>query len=224
MRTRRQNCPTRAPVTVETDPARLAKQVGENPGKWGEVIRGLGAKAARLKYGSAKALLLLGETHPELLYPQFDGFVKLLDHPNKILQWQAGRLLAQLARVDAAGKFERILEKYFAPIPGPVMITAANLIQNGAVIAQAKPHLADRIAAQILKVERANYETAECRNVAIGHAVVALGEMLGRLQTPAPALAFVERQLQNSRSATRKKAERCLKTHQKGRAVSHAGT
>jgi hypothetical protein len=91
------------------------------------------------------------------------------------------------------------------------MITAANVIQGGARIARAKPQLADNIAAQVLKVEKANYQTAECRNVAIGHAVTALGEILDLLSEPAPILRFVRRQLKNPRPSTRKKAEQFLK-------------
>jgi hypothetical protein len=34
------------------------------------------------------------------------------------------------------------------------MITAAHVIQGGARSAAAKPHLADRIAAEVLKVDR----------------------------------------------------------------------
>jgi len=63
-------------------------------------------------------------------------------------------VLSQLARVDAEDKFTAIFDKYFAPIRGPVMITVAHVIQGGARSAAAKPHLTDRIAAEVLKVDR----------------------------------------------------------------------
>ena len=174
-------------------------------------MEGLGAEPARVKYGCARVLRILGEKHPDLLYPRFDFFVRLLDHPNQIFQWEAVRVLSQLARVDAEDKFAGIFDKYFAPIRGPVMITAANVIRGGARIAAAKPHLADLIAAEVLKVDRARYQSPECRNVAIGHAIVALGDFFELLQHPAPALRFVRRQIKNARPATRKKAEQFLK-------------
>jgi hypothetical protein len=121
-------------------------------------------------------------------------------------------VLSQLARVDARDQFAAILEKYLSPIPGPVMITAANAIQGGARVARARPELADRIAVEILKVTRARYQTPQCRNVAIGHAIVALGDMLPLLRDPAPAVRFVRRQARNPLPATRKKAERFLKS------------
>src|SRR5262249_1465676 len=150
--------------------------------------KGLEAPKPRIKYGCAKALRLISEERPDVLYPHFGFFAGLLDHQNKILQWDAAFVLSQLARADAQDQFAAILEKYFSPIKGPVMITAANAIQGGARIAQARPEFADRIAGEILKVTRARYQTPECRNVAIGHAISALGEMLPLLRDPAPVV------------------------------------
>jgi hypothetical protein len=94
------------------------------------------------------------------------------------------------------------------------MITAAYVIRGGARIAQAKPPLADRIAAEVVKVARARYQTPECRNVAIGHAILALGEFFDLLNRPGAVLQFVRQQVNNSRPATRKKAEQFLKRDQ----------
>jgi hypothetical protein len=194
-----------------SNPQQLARRVIKNPELLEKVMEGLGTETARIKFGCAKALRVLSETRPDLLYPQFDFFVRLLDHPNKIFQWEAARVLSQLARMDAEDKFTTIFNKYFAPLGGPVMITAANVIRGGALIAVAKPHLADRIAAEVLKVDRARYQSPECRSVAIGHAVFALGNFFELLQNPAPVLRFVRKQIKNSRPAMRKKAEQFLK-------------
>jgi hypothetical protein len=181
-----------------------------------DIFAGLKADRARIKYGHAKALRLISEQRPDALYPHFDRFVQMLDHENKIFQWQAAYVLSQLARVDAGGRFSAIFKRYFAPVPGPVMITAATVIQGGARIAKAQPKLAERVAAEILKVAKARYQTAECRNVAIGHAIRALGEIQPLLRRPAPVLRFVRRQLKNRRPATRKKAAQFLKIHAPG--------
>jgi hypothetical protein len=179
-----------------------------------ELTRGLDADKARVKYGCAKALRIVGEERPELLYPHFDFFVRVLGHENRILQWEAAFVLSQLARIDSDDKFAAVFDKYFSPIVGPTMITAANVIRGGARIAQAKPHLADRIAAEVLKVARARYQTPECRNVAIGHAILALGDFFDLLNNPRPVLQFVRKQIKNSRPATSKKAAQFLKRAQ----------
>jgi hypothetical protein len=194
-----------------SSPEQVARAVVENPSLLEKVIEGLNAKPARVKYGCAKALRVISEERPNLLYPKFDYFARLLGHENNIFRWEAIFVLSHLARVDKQDKFTDIFDRYFAPIPGPVMITASNVIGASARIAQAKPHLANRIATEVLKVARACYQTPECRNIAIGHAIRAFGEFLGLIENREPVLAFVRSQIKNSRPATRKKAEQFLK-------------
>jgi hypothetical protein len=201
--------PTRQAVP---NPMILARKAINDPRPVAQILEGLNADKARIKYGCVKALRLISERRPEALYPHFDFFVRLLDHENKIFQWNAAFVLSHLTRVDRRDRFAPIFKKYFSPVAGPVMITAANVIQGGSRIAQAKPHWADRIAGEILKVAKARYQTAECRNVAISHAITALGEMLPLLRRPDPVVQFVRKQTRSPRPATRKKAERFLRS------------
>lgn len=175
------------------------------------LIAGLSSPDARRRFGSAKKLRTIAAEHPELLYPFFDVFVALLEIENKILQWEGSIVLSHLARVDTQNKFRGIFKRYFAPVSGPIMISAANVINGAARIAKAQPALADRIAVEVLKVRRARYATVECRNVAIGHAITAFGEFFDLLRTPRPVIAFVRGALRNPRPATAKKAARFLK-------------
>lgn len=196
-----------------------ARSSARNPGEVEELLQGLDATEPRHKFGCAKALCHLSGEQPALLYPHFDAFVRLLDHENKILQWGAIHVLSHLAGVDTEDRFAAVFDRYFSPISGPVMITAANVIKGSARIARARPRWADRIAAEVLKVTRGRYRTAECRNIAIGHAIVALEQMLDLVNNRAPVLRFVRGQLNNPRPATRHKAEHFLK-----RLASHAKT
>jgi hypothetical protein len=91
------------------------------------------------------------------------------------------------------------------------MITAANTIAGAALIAAAHPQLAPRIVRAILRVESARYQTDECRNVAIGHAITALGTLGPEARQSKAVVSFVRRQLANPRPAARKKAEAFLK-------------
>jgi hypothetical protein len=173
---------------------------------------GLDAPAARVKFGCLKDLRRLSEESPELLYPDFDKLVRLLDHPNSIFRWNAAHILANLSRVDSARKLAPLLGKFLNPIRGPQMIGAANVIQAAAVIAGHQPRLADQLAAGILTVGGAQYETEVCRNVAIGHAIQALGRFFTSIPSRRQVISFVRRQLDNPRPATRHKAEKFLKT------------
>jgi hypothetical protein len=181
------------------------------PNRLEALLEGLNAPSARVKYGSLKALRLMSEQVPESLYPRFDFFVGLLDSDNALMRWGSTRILGNLAAADREDKLEKTLGKFLAPVLGHELIGAANAIGAAAKIALGKPHLAERIAKQILAVERASYATAECRNVAIGHAIKSFDQFFPLVKNKRPVLEFVKRQLANTRPATRKKAERFLK-------------
>ncbi len=195
------------------DKQQAAQSIIREPRLLPQVFLGLEADRARVRFGCAGALLILSEREPGLLYPHLDRLVELTTSPNSILQWTAFRAIANLAGVDAKGRIVKLLDRYFAPIPGPAMITAATVIAGGARIARAKPRQADRIAREILVVERARYQTAECRNVGIGHAIEAFDTFFDLLKKPQPVVRFVRRQLRNSRNAVRNKASSFLKRH-----------
>jgi hypothetical protein len=188
-----------------------------------DLLNGLGSKEARTRLRASKALRDASEREPAAVYPYLDVFAGLLGHPNSIIQWNAMRTLANLAPADREGRLDCLLDAYLARIRGPAMITAAHAIQGAAAIAAAKPHLADRIAAEILGVEKAQYATPECRNVAIGHALEALGKIAPLVEDTQRLRAFARRQQSNARPATARKAVRlAAATRATGRAASSA--
>jgi hypothetical protein len=153
----------------------------------------------------------MSEQEPDLLYPRFDFFARLMEGEARVLRWNSSRILGNLACADCEGKIEKLLDRYLAPITGGEMIAAANTMQGAAGIACAQPHLAGRIAQAILKVSRAQYATSECRNIAAGHAIQSLDRFFEHVRNKKPVLAFVESELSNPRPATRKKAEKFCK-------------
>jgi hypothetical protein len=190
--------------------ARVAERVKHKPELVEAVIAGVGSDKARVKFGAGKVLRVLSEQAPELVYPHFDFFVRLLAHENSILKWNATLVLGNLAVVDRERKLDRILDAYLAPISGPKLIDATKVIRGAAAIALAKPYLADPIAQRILRVERATYRTPECRNVALGHAIRALEQFFAATDDKRSIQLFVSRQTGNSRPATRSKAQKFL--------------
>ena len=195
--------------------APLADAVERNHELIAEVLVGVGAKRAGVRFGASRALRILSERVPELLYPHFDFFAAMLGHDNHILQWNATITLANMARVDREGKIESVLNRYLDLIAGSNMITAANAMRGAAIIGAAKPHLVKRIVPRIMRVERAEYATPECRNVAIGHALLALEELVRLLPDRRGVRLFAARQLGNPRAATSAKARRFLKAREK---------
>ena len=194
-----------------SDKAKLANWVIRNPDLLPEVINSLDSETSAVRYGAAKILRIVADREPALLYPWMDIFSEMLDADNNIMRWEAIHVIANLARVDRKKKFEKIFDRYFGPIPGPVLITAANVIAGASTIALAKSRLTGRITAEILKVDKARYQTAECRRIALGKAIDSFDRFFDQIDNPEPVVALVRRQLRNPRNATRKRAERFLK-------------
>jgi hypothetical protein len=189
----------------------IAKRISEQPALMKEIFEGLNATRPRIKYGCAKVVRLMSEQSPSALYPHFDRVAAYLDSDNQILRWMAILAIGNMAEVDTERRIEAILPRYLEPIRGPVMITAANTIRSAAKIAVAMPDLADPITNELLRVEEARYQTSECRNVALGHAILALEQFFPYINDRARVLAMARRQVRNPRNATRRKAEKFLK-------------
>jgi hypothetical protein len=198
---------------TDSDKEKVAEKILSNPEDIPTILEGLNSPNARTKFGCSKVLRLASEKKPEVLYSRMDSFVDLLDSENTFLRMDAARILANLASADSQGKFERIFEKYFAPITGPAMIPAANLIGSAVRIAQVKSGLTGRIVKEVLKVEQAKYATEECRNVALGHAIQCFDRIFDQIEDKEPVVVLIRKQLGNSRPATRKKAEAFMKRH-----------
>ena len=196
-----------------SDKEGIARKVIRKPELLSDLFRGLRADKAGVKYGCSKILRIISEKSPDVLYAQLDFFITLLDSDNTFHKWDAILIIGNLAAVDSKKRIDRILDSYLRPIRGPVMITAANVMRGAAKIALAKPGLAERISKELLKVGKGRYQTAECRNVALGHAIESFARFFDQIEDKAPVIRLIRRQLKNPRSATRKKAERFLKRH-----------
>ena len=199
--------------------AAIVDQVVAKPDEIVELVEALKVEQRAVKLSYEKVLRQVSERRPELIYPYFDVFADLLDSDNSFLKWGAIMTVANLTAVDAENKFEAIFQKYYAPIPGPAMVTAANVIGSSAKIALAKPELTERIAREIPKVDKAKYQrkgfpSPECRNVAIGQAIDSFERFFEQIDDKAKIVAFVKRQLRNTRKQVVKKAERFLRTHE----------
>ncbi len=196
-----------------TNPVQIAELALQDRTLLPALLEGLEATEAPVKFGCSKVLRIMSEKAPARLYPHVDLFIGLLQCGNAFLQWDALRIVANLAAVDEWGRIEQILSDYLELIRGTVMITAANAIHGAATIALAKPALADTITRAILKVQWAKYQTDECRNIATGDAIEALDRIFGLTHLQSEVLEFVRRETNNSRNSTRKKAVEFVKKH-----------
>jgi len=189
----------------------LAKKLVSEPGLVPKVIDNISSHVTKVRFACAKTLNILSKEKPEILYPEFEYFVKLMDSTNNIIKWNAIDVLANLAAVDAENKFDAIFDKYFELLHDRVMITAAHVVDNSSTIAKSKPDLTSDITASLLKIERAQLASPECREILIGKAIVAFDGYFEQIEDKDKIIAFVKRQTSSRRNATKVKAHRFLK-------------
>ncbi len=200
------------------DVEKIASYVMKNPECIEQLIEGISAPKGSVRFTYEKVLRMISEQRPELIYPYFDVFRKLSGCDNSFLKWGAILTIANLSTADSDNRIDTMFEEYYAPVTGPVMITAASIIGGSVKIVSAKPYLINKIVKEILKVEKTNYElhgelSPECRNVAIGHAIDAFDQFFEQIEDKEIILKFVKRQLNNTRKQVVKKAEKFLKKH-----------
>jgi hypothetical protein len=204
-----QRIPRRQPVGADA----LARRAVRQPRVVTELFAGLSDRTADARYGSLRALRVISEQAPGALYPEIERCFDLLESERTFLRWGAIGIIGNLARVDRKRRIDGALGRYLKPITGPALIEAANTIRGAAMIAAAKPHLADRVARAFLSVEHARYRTAECRNVALGQVIASLDLFFDHVRRKRAISALVRRQLANPRPVVRRRAAAFLKRH-----------
>jgi hypothetical protein len=178
------------------------------------LLTGLSSPKAAIRYGCAKILMDLCAEYPEKLYPYIDNFVALLGSKYRILTWNAMAIIANLAKVDKEQKFDAVFDRYYGFLNDEYMVTVANVVGNSGKIALAKPYLVPKITEKLLTVENLSvtpHLTEECKRVIAEHAIGAFDLFFDKIKQKEKVLAFVERQLNSSRSTLQVQAENFLK-------------
>lgn len=165
----------------------------------------------KVKYGSAKKVIVISKKYPVGLYRSFDFFVKLLHSENQIIKWTAIQVIGNLSKVDKKKKVDKLLPQIVGFLKSGKLITANNAILALSEIARNKPEYSDRIIKEFLKIEDYNFDTQECKNIVIGKVLLALDKLKDQIKNRKSVLSFVERQTNNSRNATKKKAQELIK-------------
>jgi hypothetical protein len=165
----------------------------------------LDASNPKIKYAFAKELLQIALRSPEFLYPHFFKWQQMLEGDNQILQWTAIDLMGRLAGVDHSGKVESELPRLLSFLHSGQLITTAHAISALGAIAREKPALKRIILSELLSVAEDEFDTAECREIAIGKVVEMLGHFVDDVKDSPEAMTLVQRACHSTRSATAKK-------------------
>jgi hypothetical protein len=181
-----------------------------------ELLNGTSSSKAAVRYGCGKVLMDLSEKYPEMLYPYMENFIGLLDSKYRILTWNAMAIIANLTAVDVESKFDAALDKYYSYLGNEYMVTVANLVGNSAKIVSAKPYLADKIAAELLKVQNLKttpHLTEECKLVIAEHAIKTFNTLINYAKNKEQLIAFTKKHIDSSRLSLSKEAQEFLKKY-----------
>jgi len=192
---------------------KIAKKAAKDKRLLSEVMVGITSDKPQIKYQSCNILMILSQENPKTLYPKWDHFVNLLKSENTFMKSIGIIIISHLTEVDAKSRFDKIFNKFYGLLNDESMITAANLAAVSGRIARAKPELQNKITNRLLGIDDTDH-SPECKNIIKGKAIEAMGEYFEEAKNKKKIIEFVKGELKNTRTATRKKAEKFLRKWQ----------
>jgi hypothetical protein len=177
-----------------------------------ELINGLTAKKETFRYNCSKTIALLSEEHPDVIYPRWDDFVKLLGSDNTYHKISAIIILANLmgAGADTENKFKSIFDEYFNLLNDKSMITAAYIARNSWKIVKAKPKLQTKVTNRLLDIDNTHHNP-ERKDLIKGYAIESFEKYIEDVKDRMKIMDFVKKQLESKSPRTRKAAKKLMK-------------
>jgi len=182
-----------------------AKKAIEDPKLLSKLLDGILSKEDEIRYPSFKALLIISEENPELLYPKWDFFAGLIGSYNSYTKLIGLRLIANLTRIDTENKFERIFDKYYKILDQDKTMTAGHIAGNSGKIAKAKPELQSKITSRLLNIDKTHQ--GRQKELIKSYAIEAFDEYYGESKDKRKINKFIKQQLESESPKTRKKAK-----------------
>jgi hypothetical protein len=195
----------------------LLQKAENNPALISALIEGTSSPKASIRYGCGSVLMELSEKQPCKVYPYWNSFVGMLDNKHRILTWNSLAVIANLTKADNEGKFEQLFDRYYGFLGSEYMVTVANIVGNSARIAENKPSLANKILAELLKVDNLKttpHLTEECKLVIAEKTIETFDALIGLVQNKQEIINFALKHKNSPRSSLQKQAQKFLKKWQ----------
>ena len=194
----------------DVDVASIAEKALNDRKILSELMEGILYKKEAVRYNCFRVLLQLSEQFPDVLYPKWDFFVKLIDEDNANLKYVAIYVIANLTKVDSENRFETIFDKFYGLLNDKSIIPASHLAVNSAKIIEAKPKLQGSITSKLLDIDKTHHKP-ERKALIKSYIIEAFGEYFGKAKNKNQIINFVREQLTSKSPKTRKKATEFLK-------------
>lgn len=188
-------------ITVPSNPEHGVKAEGLD-------FKLLDAEDPRVKYGFVKVLLEVAAQSPELLYPEYHRWHRLLHGDNEVLRWTAIDIMGKLAAVDRYNLLDAELPDLIGMLHQGHLVTTAHIVKTLESIAHHRPHLRPLVLGELIHVADDQFDNPECREIAIGKVSETLVQFVEHLSHTPEVFAFVQRACSSSRAATAKKGNR----------------
>jgi len=201
---------TKKDINVE----KVAKKALKDNKVLSELLENILSRKETIRFNSFNVLLFISQRDPEVLYPRWDFFAKLLNSDNAYYKYIGIYIIANLTRVDTKSKFERIFNKYYNLLDDPRIVPPSHVALNSGKIIRAKPKLENKITKRLLGIDETRHEP-ERKDLIKSYVIEAFGEYFGQAKKQKEIMEFVKRQLNSKSPKTRKKAKEFLKKWQK---------
>jgi hypothetical protein len=166
-----------------------------------ELLKGAVSKDNTTRSNSFNVLQVISAEKPEILYPQWDYFHKMLISKNNYHKYIAIYILADLTKVDKENKFEDIFDEYYGILAGDKIMTASHVALNSSKIALNKPELQSKILDMLLDID--NIHQGRQNELLKSYVIEALRKMYPEIKDKERVSKFIEAQLDSSSPKTR---------------------
>jgi hypothetical protein len=199
----------------DVDIERIAQAALEDKKFLSELIGNLKSKKETIRFNSSKALHLLSQKNPDVLYPLWNFFFELIEGENTYWKCSGIPIIANLIRVDKENKFERMFERYFRLMDDKKsFIPAAYLAQSSPTIVKAKPNLETKITRRLMKIDETHHDPQR-RDLVKSNIIEAFDEYFEQAKNKKEIVEFVRNQLECDSPKTRKAAKSFLEKREK---------
>ena len=191
----------------------LLQKAENDPALISALIEGTSSPKASIRYGCGAVLMELSESQPCKVYPYWNSIVALLDSKHRILTWNALAVIANLTKADNEGKFQQLFDRYYGFLGSEYMVTVANIVGNSARIAANKPSLANKILAELLKVDNLKttpHLTEECKLVIAEKTIETFDTLIPLVKNKQAIIQFAQKHQNSPRASLQKLAQKFL--------------
>jgi ABC-type phosphate/phosphonate transport system substrate-binding protein len=132
----------------------------------------------------------------------------MLKSRNNSLKFQAIHVLANLAKIDTTGRFEKVFNQFYDIVNGDALIPACHVAYVSHKIVKAKPELADKITERLLNLDKATYKHKE---LVQANALSSFSEYFDRISDKEKIVSLAKELQKNKSSRAKKEATEFLR-------------